>query len=251
MILVTAKEHFKEDIERARQLASHCESIQVGRLHDDLLRSAWMIAVGASDAYFCDAYADLVARTLRAKELQSNIDLPDRLDNLLIPVAAVIRRNGGWRWRMAARQLIEHESVLSLGQVKKLFNHFFDDGEKILTERTIESWILHSDSRYRMWGMSPQDYKRRVRDGEQGKARKEALSKYGTRMRVIFQRRHDCIHNCDRPKSAIQSISRQQTSKAIDDIEFLVYRCHEAFDCGFPKYLDNCGFSATTRNAVT
>lgn len=30
-----------------------------------------MMAVGACDAYFSDAYADLISRTLRAKELVS------------------------------------------------------------------------------------------------------------------------------------------------------------------------------------
>ena len=62
-----------------------------------------MMAVGASDAYFCDAYADLIARTLQAKQLQPTVTIPDRLSKLKVPVIAVIRQaEGGWRWRMAA-----------------------------------------------------------------------------------------------------------------------------------------------------
>ena len=36
------------------------------------------MAVGACDAYFADAYADLISRAIRAKELQTAIDIPDR-----------------------------------------------------------------------------------------------------------------------------------------------------------------------------
>ena len=52
----------------------------------------------------------------------------------------------------------------------------------------------------------------------------------------IFQRRHDCIHNCDRPKNALQPISPVTVDKVIADIEFLVCRCHEAMTDEFPEY---------------
>ena len=66
MFLDTAKRHFEEDIARANDLIAHASNQPVGGLKDDLLRSGLMIAVGACDAYFCDAYADLITRTLRA-----------------------------------------------------------------------------------------------------------------------------------------------------------------------------------------
>ena len=125
MILITAKRHFDEDIQRAHNLRIHASNLQDSQVRDDILRSTWMMAVGASDAYFCDAYADLIARTLRAKDMEPAIKLPERLGNLQVPVTAVIREAGGWRWRMAARGLIERENVLSLNQIKSLFNHFF------------------------------------------------------------------------------------------------------------------------------
>ena len=39
-------------------------------------------------------------------------------------------------------------------------------------------------------------------------------------------------------------------SKRIEDIEFLVARCHDAFLAEFPNYLSGLGFNAITRNQV-
>jgi len=117
MLLNTALLHFNEDIGRATALNAHAEPMAAGIVRDDILRAAWMMAVGACDAYFSDAYADLVSRTLQAKALHPAMAIPDRMNNLKIPVVAVIgerRIYGGWRWRMAARELIEDENVLSL-----------------------------------------------------------------------------------------------------------------------------------------
>jgi len=100
-MLETAKQHFDEDIQRASRLLDHAGTLAAGLLQDDVLRSVWMMTVGACDAYFCDAYADLIARTLRAKDVQPAVQLPDRLNNLRVPVIAVIRNtplaleNGG------------------------------------------------------------------------------------------------------------------------------------------------------------
>jgi hypothetical protein len=149
-MLATAKEHFNEDIGRARALVAHAETLPEGLLRGDVLRGAWMMAVGATDAYFSDAYADLISRALRAKDLQPNIAIPDRLNNLRIPVVAVLRQaQGGWRWRMAARELIEEENVLSLEKIRKLFNHFFHEDRKLLNQKTIEPWITHPSAKRR------------------------------------------------------------------------------------------------------
>ena len=61
----TALAHFAEDIARARAIVAHAQTLPISTaaeqmLCGDLLRSAWMFAVGALDAYFCDAYTDLV-----------------------------------------------------------------------------------------------------------------------------------------------------------------------------------------------
>ena len=60
----TALQHFREDIARAKAIVSHAAPLPLSTggeklLRSDLLPSAWMFAVGALDAYFCDAYTDI------------------------------------------------------------------------------------------------------------------------------------------------------------------------------------------------
>jgi hypothetical protein len=86
----TALNHFNQDIARARTIAAHAEPLPRGTaakqlLRSDLLRSAWMFAVGALDAYFCDAYTDLVAATIISKSRQPAIALPPKVVRLPAP----------------------------------------------------------------------------------------------------------------------------------------------------------------------
>ena len=250
-MLATAEAHFNDDISRATALGTHATLQPPGVLRDDILRASWMMAVGASDAYFCDAYADLITRTLQAKQLQPAVQIPDRLSKLKVPVVAVIRQaHGGWRWRMAARELIEDESVLSLEEIKGLFNHFFRKTHKLLNVATLEPWILHADSKMRRFGITATRY-RALPAADQSKAREHALGHFNDYYDDIFQRRHDCIHNCDRPKNAVQPVTHTKVQKVIEDVVFLVRRCHESFLNEYPHYLTTLGFSAVTRNHVT
>ncbi len=251
-MLTTAKVHYDEDIERARSLLRHADGRSVGSLQGDILRSSIMMAVGACDAYFCDAYADMVSRALRAKELEATVEIPDRLANLRVPAIAVIRQaTGGWRWRMAARELIENETVLSLSKIRELFNQFFPESKKFLNKRRMGSWILHRDSKMRWFGISSTDYRALALDKtKKSKAREKAAERFEQCFAVVFQRRHDCIHNCDRPKMAIQSVSKPIARKIIEDVDFLVSQMDDAFNREFPKYLARLGFSAETRSQV-
>lgn len=248
-MLATAKNHFDDDISRAAALRQHAQHRASG-LKEDILRASWMFGVGATDAYFSDAYADLVARALRAKEIEPGVAIPDKLSGLKVPVIAVIRQgSGGWRWRMAARELIEEENVLSLDKIRKLFNHFFRKSHRVLKQSTLEPWILHANARVRCFGITPTQY-RALQAGQKAKAREDALEKFEDRLEMIFQRRHDCIHNCDRPKAVTQPITESQVSKITEDLCFLVERMHEALVAEFPAYLSGLGFNAVTRNRV-
>lgn len=252
MLLGTALLHFEEDIGRAAALHAHAAAMPAGVLRDDVLRAAWMMAVGSCDAYFSDAYADLVSRTLQARALHPAMAIPDRMNNLRIPVVAVLRESkvyGGWRWRMAARELIEDENVLSLKKIKDLFNQFFPDGGKLMTTATIEPWILHRDARVRHFGISRTAY-RALAPGAKGSARAKALDKFQAHYTAIFQRRHDCIHNCDRPKVALQAVSATTVAKRIEDIRFLVRRCHADLLAAFPLYLRRCAVPGAVRARV-
>lgn len=248
-ILVTAKTHFDTDIARARALMIN--AAQVPTCEDDILRSALMFAVGACDAYFADAYGDLISRVLRAKELEPAISLPDRLNNLKMPVTAILRTTGmpGWRWRMAARELVEKENVLSFDQIRNLFHQFFPKRQGLLSRDRVCSWLNHPQAKRRQFGTTaaalaaepPQNL---------AAAKEKALEHFEVKFGTIFQRRHDCIHCCDRPKVAIQAINRPAVQKKIEDIEFLVGRCHSELSTEFPAYLARLGFGAITRNQV-
>ena len=131
----TPRKHFDEDIKRAEALLDHAKlqpSVQwrKRRLRDDLLRSAWMFAIGALDAYFCDAYISVLARTLRAKSMQSDVKLPKSIESIELPIGSVFaeyQERANWRWRMAARSLLEQDNVLRLDKIRTLFNPFFSE----------------------------------------------------------------------------------------------------------------------------
>ena len=72
----TALQHFTEDIARARAIVTYADPLPHATpsdklLRSDLLRAPWMFAVGALDAYFCDAYTDIVAATRQARRADS------------------------------------------------------------------------------------------------------------------------------------------------------------------------------------
>jgi hypothetical protein len=132
----TALGHFQQDIGRARAIVAHADPLPQGTaaqqlLRGDLLRSAWMFGVGALDAYFCDAYTDIVAATIIAKSRHAVLVLLEFFHDIRFPVRAILEpyaNNLNWRWRMAARKMMERENVLSLATIWTLFNKFFRTG---------------------------------------------------------------------------------------------------------------------------
>lgn len=248
-VLQTAKAHFDIDLARARALMSN--SPNVPACADDMLRSALMFAVGACDAYFADAYGDLISRALRAKALEPSISFPNRLNNLRIPVVAFLRPTTmpGWRWRMAARELVEKENVLSFSQIRSLFNHFFPNGRGLLSRDRVLAWITDPQAKRRHFDISAAELTL-VAPANLDATKERALRHFEARFDSIFQRRHDCIHCCDRPKSAVRAINMPATQKKIEDIEFLVNRCHSELCARFGAYLAGLGFGSVTRNQV-
>ena len=103
-----------------------------------------MFAVGALDAYYCDAYTDLVASTASSKSRQPGIDLPEWVYEIKVPIRAILEEydNPNWRWRMAARKMMERENVLSLSMVQTLFNKFFRNGQRFF--RDVRLWTIAS-----------------------------------------------------------------------------------------------------------
>lgn len=255
MILQTPINHFNADIQRARDLNVHATNLPAGPIKYDVFRLAWMMTVGSLDAYFCDAYGDLVARTFRAKRMQPAVDLPARMKNIMVPIPVVLDNhlNDGWLWRMIARDLIEKDNVLSVKKIKELFNVFFRDTHKLFTANgaPLDRWIERQQTMNRLFGFQRTQY-RRATGNAKSKLKKEALEQMEERLSMIFQRRHDCIHNCDRPKIAvnIRNLTTTYVRGVITDIEYIVYRCHEDLTSEFPIFLTNLGFNSVTRNNV-
>lgn len=240
---------------RAKVLLAHAVPLPHGRastklLRNDIFRSSWMYAVGALDAYFCDAYADLVARILKAKSIQNNLRLTEAIENILFPVGAIfaetnIREN--WKWRLAARDLIEKDNMVSINKIQKLFNPFLRNGHKLFEASVIDDWIKNKRAPQRLVAISKTNFAvlaGNLLDGARKTARKKIVARYGE----ILQRRHDCIHNCDRPKLSLQSISQTSTEKSLADVSFLVEYCDKHFESEFNHYLHTIGANAQTRN---
>lgn len=254
----TAKKHFDEDIGRARALVEQAHLLPDTHppsklLKEDVLRSGIMFGVGAVDAYFCDAYADIVAKILRAKTSQNDILLPPAIENTVLPVSAFFhpasdREN--WKWRMAARGIVEKDNVLSLSKIQQLFNPFFRKGHKVFDPPMIDKLIVSHNAPSRVTGMTRTEYRQKG-DRALHSARKSIKSKIKDRYTKIFQRRHDCIHNCDRPKLSMQSVSYTRAEKVVTDLNLLVSLIDPHIESEFNQLLDDIGCSAVTKNSVS
>lgn len=248
----TALQHFQEDVLRARAIVTHadplpCTNAAEQLLRSDLLRSAWMFAVGALDAYYCDAYTDIVAATAGSKSRQPEITLPEWVYDIKFPLRAVLEEydNANWRWRMAARKMMERENVISLPAIQTLFNKFFRKGHRFFRD-LLDAWISRPDSKIRLFGISRVDYVTMI-DADKHQARENASDQLEDRFRAIFQRRHDCIHNCDRPRMSPQPLDKGGTVlKVIQDVEFLVNRSDEHITSEFRQFLLGVGCSLAT-----
>lgn len=245
----TALNHFQQDIERA--LIAHADPLPAGTptqqlLRSDLLRSAWMFAVGALDAYFCDAYTDLVAATIISKNRHDTLTLPEFFYDIRLPVRAILEPYGtyaNWRWRMAARKMMERENVLSLGAIQTLFNKFFRKGSRFFGD-LMPVWIVHPDARRRVFGITAARYNT-MSPPQRKTAERDALDRMEDRFATVFQRRHDCIHNCDRPRVSPQPLTAAEVVlRVIEDVEFLVRRCNDHIASEFRQFLLDRGCPA-------
>ena len=205
-----------------------------------------MFAVGAFDAYFSDAYTDVVAAAIIAKTRFAAMALPNFFYDIRFPVRAILEpyaANVNWRWRMAARRMMERESILSLVTIQQRFNKFFRVGHRFFGD-LLHTWITHPQAQMRVFGITRQAYNS-LAAADREAARQAANEQMWARYNRIFQRRHDCIHNCDRPRVSPQRLVVSGTVLNVaNDIEFLVARCDEHIDAEFREFLLGCGCPA-------
>ena len=149
---------------------------------------------------------------------------------------------------MAARELMKRDNVLSINTIRELFNPFFRKDYKLFDAKVIDAWIASPEATTRLFGTHQALYKNLT---VQDTARKKARTKLQARYNMIAQRRHDCIHNCDRPKVRPQPIGTPDAvSKVIKDVQFLVNMCNKHIDSEFKEYLIGLGCNAMTLNQL-
>lgn len=255
----TALNHFNQDIARTRAIIRQARGMPDGTaaarlLRNDLFRSAWMFGVGALDAYFCDAFTHCVACILIAKQHQPNITFPTGIDDLKIPVSQVLAQydvRDNWKWRMASRILMEKENTLSLNTIKSRFNAFASTTNKFLGGACVDRWVALPTSNERLWGANFAAYLAlptgtRAEQSAFEHARGVRKRHFEARFEEIIQRRHDCIHNCDRPRVSPQAIGSSRVTWAVNDVEWLVHQFDAWLDAEFPVSLARMGCTATT-----
>jgi len=222
----TAKSHFNDDIKRAfeifengRRALAQGQSILGG----DLMLSAVAMSVGAMDAYLCDAYVDCISVALRSYYLQSwPGSFPARYKKQMLPAGEVLNSTRAnrplWSIRMAARKIMERENMLSISKFDELFNPILPNGKKLWNE-LMPSLMKHNRKRFtrhtaKSWPNVPPAQKEKQLD--------KSINTFKTRIGSIVQIRHDWIHNCGRPKSAIKHLTRLQAFSAIRDIKIFI-----------------------------
>ena len=143
-------------------------------------------------------------------------------------------------------RLDHHQNVLSLQTVQELFNKFFREEHRFFKSAILDTWICDAGAPSRLFGIRGVDF-RPMSAPDKETTRKEARKKLEGRFKDLIQRRHDCIHNCDRPRMSPQPLSTSDTVlKVIQDVQFLVSRCNDHINVEFRQFLVRMGCSAAT-----
>jgi len=220
----TAKQHFDNDITRAKALQNYSEPNEPHNIMviKDLYRAAVTFAVGALDAYLCDAYVDCLTAALRTCKEDKTRKLPPEYAKELLPAGPLIAHSYeiriNWAFRMAARLRMEKYNLLQISRIKDMVNPVLPPGQKLWVE--IAEQYIALDVK-RLTGITQREYSGKDTKNKQ-KAREKAAGAILRRIGNIIQRRHDIVHNCDRPKVAVQQITRQETKAMITDVETFV-----------------------------
>jgi hypothetical protein len=218
----TARSHFNDDIGRAR--AMHALAVSTSQsnatLAEDIGRVAIAFGVGAMDAYLCDAFTDTLARGLKSCR-RTNRALPGSYKKLELPIGPLMTPYGqrqNWGLRMAARALMERDNLLQLSRLKELFNPALPKGQKLWDDLALPYVSL---DRRRLTDINSSEYAA-LSGTTKSKAPKKATSAVLARIGEIVQRRHDVVHNCDRPKTAKQPLTLPSAKKMLIDVKDFV-----------------------------
>jgi hypothetical protein len=210
--------HFDHDMTRIDALLAHADGLPAGLLPEDIYRHAVAASVGALDAYLCVAYVHLLVATIRAFRSGGLTQLPQSLQKELLPIGPLLARRypsrENWALRMAARSRMERENMIQITKVKDTFNPFLPSGQK-LWDDVIRTYMALGRKRLTGWVAADLAGKS---SNVQTKRRKQAVHALTGRLGQIVQRRNDIVHNCDRPKQAIQGLTKGQAHSMVRDV---------------------------------
>lgn len=218
----TARSHFDDDIRRAWTMfdLAHATAGDDPHRSHDVGRVSVAFGVGAMDAYLCDAFADTLARCLRSCR-QHGSALPDGYKKLELPVGPLMtnyRARSNWGLRMATRALMERDNLLRLSRLRDLLNPALPHGQKLWGDLAQDFVDLNRKrlARYR------KDEYAALSGEARTKGPKAVTNQVMNRLGEIVQRRHDIVHNCDRPKTAKQSMTLGQAKAMLADVHDFV-----------------------------
>jgi hypothetical protein len=217
----TARAHFDQDIARAEALLATSQINAIPpAVSVDIRRHAVAAAVGAMDAYLCDAYVDLLTVWLRHAQL-TGAALPSAYGKEMLPagpLVAAYANRPAWGLRMAARGRMEKDNMLQLGRVKDSFNPALPNGCKLWADVVPDYIALN---RKRLARYSAAEYAA-LPANSLPEAKRQVAAHALKRMGSIVQRRHDVVHNCDRPKQALTALRHNAARDMIRDVKDFV-----------------------------
>lgn len=219
----TAFKHFEEDMDRAWNLLQEARTLErAGRpsaLHRDLRHAALAMAVGAMDAYLCDAYVDCLTSVLKAYTRgEWKGSLPGAYYKQPLPAGVVLdtsrQKRPRWALRMAARAVMERDNMLALSRVPKQFNPILPTSQKLWGSivKDLASWGYKRLTVYTYRELVNMSGRRLE------KASKRSVAQFMSRLSETIQMRHDWAHNCGRPKTAILHLGYGEASARINEI---------------------------------
>lgn len=223
----THRNYFDEDIARAKAILQTSEDLKQNgmatRQYRDVRLSAIALAVGAMDAYFCDAYVDCLTSVLRAYAQDNwHGDLPAAYAKRQLPAGEVLDTSRPhrplWAVRMAVRGVMERDNMLTISKIDEYFNGILPGSRKLWLSfiPKLISYNFKRLTQYREADILDLDGKSLT------KAKKKAIHVFKTRIGQTIQIRHDWIHNCGRPKQAIKDLTYGQAQARTRDIEIFV-----------------------------
>lgn len=196
--------HFVDDVGRARAILDLAKRNDVKEdVKRDLRLSAIALAVGAMDAYFCDAYSDCLASVFQAANRNNprlKEGVPEAYCRVELPAGALLAKTHAkrplWAIRIAAKKYMDKRNMLEVD--------FFSSALNPILPKEKQLWR----------SAMPEIMKRTNKDltGVESKRAdslginelKAAIGKMKKELKKLVQLRHNWIHNCGRRRYAIE-----------------------------------------------